>query len=443
LKNLMKKSLVAFLSLFTALLLLQPTAAISEEVASPRIVGGATASISQVPWQVALVHRLGGNDFQGQFCGGTILNASWILTAAHCLEDGISSSDLMVVSGTSELSTRRLSGIQARQYIIHPGWNRIANENEYENDVALIELQRPISLRAGRAEAIALPAAEAIDGVTGFVSGWGSTSTELYPQLLHLAQVQIVSDEDCSEAYDSETAAVDDHVSNLMVCATGGNFEADTCQGDSGGPLAISVNGRWEIHGITSFGVGCAVSPFPGVYAEVLTYKDWISSHLVTQPRIRSMSSSSAAVGATVSLTGNGFTGTNSVRLGSLEAVFAVISDTSITFQVPAGAVTSAVRVANASYNTTFNRSLTILPPPGAPEIRSFPSQSRIGSSVTIRGSNLQTTQTVTINGLSQILTSITDREVRFTVATGTTSGPLVLVNSVGQTQSRSILRIR
>lgn len=439
----MKKSLVAFLSLFTALLLLQPKAAISEEVASPRIVGGTTASISQVPWQVALINKLGGSDFQGQFCGGTILNSSWILTAAHCLEDGISSSDLMVVSGTSELSTRRLSGIQARRYIIHPGWNPIGNDNEYENDVALIELQRPISLRAGRAEAIELPSAQAAEGATGFISGWGATSTELFPQLLHLAQVQIVSDDDCSEVYDSELASVDNHVPNIMVCATGGNFEADTCQGDSGGPLAISVSGRWEIHGITSFGVGCAQSPFPGVYAEVLPYKDWISPYLVTQPRIRSMSSSSAVVGATLTLTGSGFAGTNSVRLGSLEAEFSVVSDTTISFQVPAGAGTSPVRVANASYSTTFNRSLKILPPPGAPEIRSVPTQSRIGSSVSVRGLNLQTTQSVSINGLAQILTSISSQEIRFTVAAGTTSGPVVVVNSVGQTQSRSILRIR
>lgn len=439
----MKKTVIASLSMFASLLLLQPTAATSEEVASPRIVGGTPAAISQVPWQVALISRSGGNDFQGQFCGGTILSASWILTAAHCLDSGISPRNLMVLSGTSELSTRRLNGVQVKQYILHPGWNPDGNENQYENDVALVELQRPISLRIGSAEAIALPTAQAVDGVTGFISGWGAISEDLFPQFLQLAQVQIVSDEDCSEVYDSEQAAVDDHVPNMMVCATGGNFEADTCQGDSGGPLAISVNGQWEIHGITSFGVGCAQSPFPGVYAEVLHYKDWISSNLVTQPRIRSMSASSAFVGASITLVGTGFTGTNSVRLGSMEADFIVTSDTSISFQVPSGAVTSVVRVANASYNTSFNRSLTVLQPQGSPEIRSFQSQARIGGSVAIRGQNLQTTQSVTINGVAQILTSIGEREVRFTVATGTTSGPLVVVNSVGQAQSRSILRVR
>ena len=58
-----------------------------------RIKGGMNAELGDVPWQVALVEGGGGNTppsdvFQGQFCGGTLINGDWVLTAAHCTEGG-------------------------------------------------------------------------------------------------------------------------------------------------------------------------------------------------------------------------------------------------------------------------------------------------------------------------------------------------------------------
>lgn len=424
-------------ALLAALIGLQPVAAISDEIAptpSPRIIGGTTASISQVPWQVALIYRPARSDFQGQFCGGSILSSTWILTAAHCLEDGIAVRDLMVLAGTNELSTRRLNGIQAKRYILHPSWDTYTNDN----DVALIELQKPISLSAGRAEAISLPAARPENGDIAVISGWGNTSNTgvVWTTLLKRASVEIYSDEYCGGVYDP-------YSSDLMVCATGPSFTTDTCQGDSGGPLAINVGGRWEIHGITSFGVGCAEAPYPGVYAEVFEYNDWISPYLLTRPTISSLSPRSVAVGETVTINGSGFTGTTSVRLGATELEFIPVSDTQITFVVPEGSSTAQVRVENAVGFTVFSRSLTILPPPGAPVISSVSGSARIGSQVTISGRNLNSTTSVTINGVEQAFTIRSDRQIRFTVASGTTTGNVVVTNDIGSAESRSSIRIR
>lgn len=58
-----------------------------------------------------------------------------------------------------------------------------------------------------------------------------------------------------------------------MICA--GEKGKDSCQGDSGGPMVDSAGKQV---GVVSWGIGCALAGYPGVYARVSTYADWISS---------------------------------------------------------------------------------------------------------------------------------------------------------------------
>lgn len=58
-----------------------------------------------------------------------------------------------------------------------------------------------------------------------------------------------------------------------MICA--GNLRdglIDSCQGDSGGPFVCNRT----LVGVVSFGNDCGLPLFPGVYANVSYFRDWI-----------------------------------------------------------------------------------------------------------------------------------------------------------------------
>lgn len=72
---------------FTWYLLLAASAALSLIEAGPldRIVGGDDSEVGQFPYQVSVQMQDGFH-----FCGGSILNEHFILTAAHCVVDAVS-----------------------------------------------------------------------------------------------------------------------------------------------------------------------------------------------------------------------------------------------------------------------------------------------------------------------------------------------------------------
>uniref|UniRef100_A0AAG5D7P5 trypsin n=1 Tax=Anopheles atroparvus TaxID=41427 RepID=A0AAG5D7P5_ANOAO len=225
----------------------------------PRIVGGIPIDITEAPFQISLMID------NRHACGGSILSADWILTAAHCI-DGISQEQLSVRAG----STLKDRGGQIRELseaIMHPDWDDDSNDS----DIALLKLEAPLVLDGERVASIELEEADAPDpdeGTFATVTGWGATMNYLHSnRVLRSTEVPIVSRRNCGLAYQRTGP-----ITERMICAgfyLGGH---DSCQGDSGGPLVL--NGLQV--GVVSWANGCAQKGYPGVNARVASVRDWI-----------------------------------------------------------------------------------------------------------------------------------------------------------------------
>ncbi|XP_040298480.1 trypsin-like [Bufo bufo] len=136
----------------------------------------------------------------------------------------------------------------------------------------LIKLASPATLNS-YVKTVPLLTGCATSGTTCLISGWGNTlrSGTNYPDLLQCLNAPILTASQCSSAYPGE-------ITSNMICIGYLEGGKDSCQGDTGGPVVC--NG--QLHGVVSWGYGCALRNFPGVYTKVCNFNSWISSTVAT-----------------------------------------------------------------------------------------------------------------------------------------------------------------
>ena len=173
------------------------------------------------------------------------------------------------------------------------------------------------------------------------------------------------------------------------------------------------------------------------VYTPTGTYLTTTSFTVLGQaPTITSFSPISGPVGTSVTVTGSHFTGTTGVTVGGVAATsFSVLSATSLSFAIPAGAVTGPIAVTNPSGSATSSTSFTVVP---IPTITSFsPTGGAVGITVAITGSNFQNASGLTFNGTTApgYVVDNTGTSITVNVPTGATTG-LIQVTTPGGTAS-------
>jgi trypsin len=245
--------------------LLVATASAPPALAAPRkvnVVGGTPISVVHAPWQVYL--RIG----DSSACGGSILDAGRVLTAAHCLVPAGTTAPypaaaVTVLAGFDDVSVWAPGGpvppgaqvVGVAGLRVHPYYEEAGKAD----DVALLTLARPLDLSGPRAKPVGLApvgGGPAHPAALTF-SGYGMQVQGTVPDgKLYGATLTALSDALCRPNIHPNASAT-------VQCVAAG--AQAICMGDSGGPLLL---GGVQV-GVASYVTPAGCGRGPAGFADV------------------------------------------------------------------------------------------------------------------------------------------------------------------------------
>ena len=245
------------------------------------MVGGTPVRDGDWPWIVLLGEQVRGRNHWT--CGGTLLTARTVLTAAHCVEGR---QPAALTARLGEFDTTRTDDGQhvdasVARIIMHPRFRGPARHD----DIALLQLSRPVTLGERVWPACLPPEGSDHTGQRALVAGWGLTEFNgETAAILQEAELTVADVNECERSYRTRLHFFDRRYPGgfrgTTLCAQG--HEKDSCEGDSGGPLMVAAaDGTRQVIGVVSTAFGCGIEGFPGINTKVSQYIPWILQNAV------------------------------------------------------------------------------------------------------------------------------------------------------------------
>jgi Trypsin len=209
--------------------------------AATTVIGGTPIQIQSAPWSALVLV----SSSYVQACSGSIIDASHVLTAAHCLYENsaqVQPSAVTIYAGLSNYADPLPGDVQqtgaVSSFRIHPSYAAGVNQNQAD-DVAVLALASPLDLSGPDVRAVALPSANAPfpAGTNVAAAGYGvesATSSNPSGALISLAATV-----DAQGQCGNETPSAFFQYNNaITLCAT--SPAGSLCHGDSGGGIVTA-----------------------------------------------------------------------------------------------------------------------------------------------------------------------------------------------------------
>lgn len=230
---------------------------------SRNVMNGEPIPTGEAPWIARII--IGWSNGERDLCTGSLIDAHWVLTAAHCFrEDGatLNRQRTSITLGEDSYIGEVRKGDEIGRIILHPGHKRL-----FQDDLALVELLNPSSQ-----EPIRLLPVEPEVGTPVTIMGFGGSEKQEYPSIAQKGSANLLDWDFCADYV---------LLGVQYFCAGSGAYGAG---GDSGGIWAIPLEqGGWGQIAVTKGGKDISFTVLT-VSIKISAIHDWILEY-TTAPR--------------------------------------------------------------------------------------------------------------------------------------------------------------